>query len=152
MVLITAHWGPAPLNRGRGLAWEEEGCGPRAQRGPVAGAAPRFCRTPSIGVSGFVPVWARSIFSSSSCAVVRAWCLEFGGAAAGGGAMRARAVRAARRAACSRVVLPCGCGCCCGGVCAATLAMSGVRAVESARGKREKGFSYFILDKTYFIM
>ena len=48
--------------------------------------------------------------------------------------MRVRAVRAACRAACSRVVLPCGCGCCCGSsVCAATLAILGVLAVESAR-------------------
>ena len=47
---------------------------PRAQRGPVAGAATQFSRAPSIGVFGFVPVWARSIFSSS-CVVVRAWCL-----------------------------------------------------------------------------
>ena len=63
-----------------------------------------FCRTPSIGVSGFVPVWARSSFSSS-CVVVRAWCLEFGGAATGGGAVRARVVRAAHSAACLRVLL-----------------------------------------------
>ena len=90
------------------------------------------CRAPSIGVSGFVPVWARSIFSSS-CVVVRAWYVEFGGAATGGGAVRARVVHAARSAACLRVVLSCGCGCCCGGVCVATLAMPGVRAVESAR-------------------
>ena len=46
----------------------------------VAGATSQCCRAPSIGVSGFVPLWARSIFSSS-CVVVRAWCLEFGGAA-----------------------------------------------------------------------
>ena len=55
------------------LAWEEEGRRPRAQRGPVAGAATKFSLAPSIGVFGFVPVWARSIFSSS-VVVVRA-CL-----------------------------------------------------------------------------
>ena len=58
---------------------------PRAQRGPVAGVDAQFSRTPPIGVSGFVSVWALSIFSSS-CVVVRAWCLESGGAATGGGA------------------------------------------------------------------
>ena len=56
------------------LAWEGEGSDPRAQRGPVAGATTKFPHAPSIGVFGFVPVWARSIFSSS-CVVVRAWCL-----------------------------------------------------------------------------
>ena len=55
------------------LAWEEKGGHPRAQRGPVAGAATKFSLAPSIGVFGFVPVWARSIFSSSRV-VVRAWC------------------------------------------------------------------------------
>ena len=47
----------------------------KAATHPAAGAgatAPtaQFCRTPSIGVSCFLPVWARSIFSSS-CVVVR---------------------------------------------------------------------------------
>ena len=56
------------------LAWEEDGRHPRAQRGPVAGATTKFSRAPSIGVFGFAPVWARSIFSSSRV-VVRAWCL-----------------------------------------------------------------------------
>ena len=56
------------------LAWEEEGGHPRAQRGPVAGAATKFSHASSIGVFGFVPVWARSIFLSSRV-VVRAWCL-----------------------------------------------------------------------------
>ena len=56
------------------LAWEEKGGHPRAQRGPVAGATTKFSLAPSIGVFGFVPVWARSIFSSSRV-VVRAWCL-----------------------------------------------------------------------------
>ena len=47
----------------------------------------------------------------------------------------------------SRTVLSCGCGCCCGGVCVATLAMLGVRTMESARaaaaslGAREGGGS-----------
>ena len=55
------------------LAWEENGGHPRAQRGPVAGAKTKFSLAPSIGVFGFVPVWARSIFSSSYV-VVRACC------------------------------------------------------------------------------
>ena len=54
--------------------WEEKGGHPRAQRGPVAGATTKFHRAPSTGVFGFAPVWARSIFSSS-CVVVRAWCV-----------------------------------------------------------------------------
>ena len=59
---------------------------------------------PSIGVSGFAPVWALSIFSSS-CVVVRAWCLESAAlllAAVLG--ERARRVRRAVRRACA---------CCC---------------------------------------
>ena len=56
-----------------------------------------------------------------------------GSAATCGGARRAGAARAARSAACVCVVLPCGCGRCCGGACVATLAMPGVHAVESAR-------------------
>ena len=59
------------------LAWEGKGGHPRAQRGPVAGANTKFPRAPPIGVFGFVPVWARSIFSSS-CVVVRARCLVLG--------------------------------------------------------------------------
>ena len=59
------------------LAWEEEERRPRAQRGPVAGASPQFSLAPSIGVFGFVPLRARSIFSSS-CVVVRALCLVSG--------------------------------------------------------------------------
>ena len=47
------------------LAWEEKGSHPRAQRGPVAGADTKFSLAPSIGVFGFAPVRARSIFSSS---------------------------------------------------------------------------------------
>ena len=47
----------------------------RARNGaPLPGRLPSFLLAPSIGVFGFVPVWARSIFSSS-CVVVRAWCL-----------------------------------------------------------------------------
>ena len=74
------------------------------RRTPRFRADAQFCRTPSIGVSGFVPVWARSIFSSS-CVVVRAWCLESAAlllAAAPG--ERARRVRLAVRRACA---------CCC---------------------------------------
>ena len=63
------------------LAWEEEGGHPRAQRGPVAGAYTKFSRAPSIGVFGFAPVWARSIFSSSRV-VVRVCCLMPQGSAA----------------------------------------------------------------------
>ena len=60
---------------------------PARATGPVAGVAAQFSLAPSIGVSGFVPLRARSIFSSS-CVVVRAWCLEVGGAASGSGTMR----------------------------------------------------------------
>ena len=68
---MTTVWLFKPRSHGRKRG------GPRAQRGPVAGADTQFLRSPSIGVSGFVPVWARSIFSSS-CVVVRAWCLVSG--------------------------------------------------------------------------
>ena len=64
---MTTVWLFKPRSHGR----KKEGH-PRAQRGPVAGATSQFSLAPSIGVSGFVPVWARSIFSSS-CVVVRAW-------------------------------------------------------------------------------
>ena len=38
----------------------------RARNGaPLPGRTPSFLLAPSIGVFGFVPVWARSIFSSS---------------------------------------------------------------------------------------
>ena len=130
--MTTTVWLFEPRSRGRRKeATRARNGGPC--RGLVAGATTQFSLAPSTGVSGFVPMWARSIFSSS-CVVVRAWCLEVGGAASGGGAMRMRAVHAACMAACSCVVLPCGCGCCCGSLCAATLAISpGVLAVESAR-------------------
>ena len=80
------------------LAWEEEGSHPRAQRGPVAGATTKFSLAPSIGVFGFVPVRARSIFSSSFV-VVRAWRLAFRSSAVPllAAALRRR-VRCARRA------------------------------------------------------
>ena len=45
---------------------------PARATGPRCRAATQFSRAPSIGVFGFVPVWARSIFSSS-CVVVRWW-------------------------------------------------------------------------------
>ena len=41
------------------LAWEEKGRRPRAQRGPVAGAATKFSHAPSIGVFGFVVALAK---------------------------------------------------------------------------------------------
>ena len=51
----------------------------RARNGaPLPGRSPSFLRAPSIGVFGFVPVWARSIFSSS-CVVVRCLVSGFGG-------------------------------------------------------------------------
>ena len=69
---------------------------------PVAGANAQCHRSPSIGVSSVVSVWARSIFSSS-CVDVRAWCLVSAAllpAAAQGG--RARCVRCAVRCVCAR--------------------------------------------------
>ena len=90
--------------------------------------APLPGRRPSIHVphrsasSALCPCGHAASFRRRASSFVRGvWCLEFGGAVSGGGALRAHAVRAACRAACSRVVLPCGCGCCCGGVCVATL-------------------------------
>ena len=75
---------------------------------------------------------AASFRRRASSFVRGVWCLEFGGAVSGGGALRARAVRAACRAACLRVLLPCGCGCCYGGVCVATLTALGARVVGGA--------------------
>ena len=109
----------------------------RARNGPpLPGRIPIF-RFPHRSASpALCPCGHTASFRRRASSFVRGvWCLEVGGAASasGGGAMRVRAVRAACRTACSRVVLPCGCGCCCGGVCAVALAMSGARAVESAR-------------------
>ena len=80
------------------LAWEEKGSHPRAQRGPVAGADTKFSLAPSIGVFGFVPLWARSIFSSSRV-VVRAWCpMPRSSAALAPAAVLCERARCARRA------------------------------------------------------
>ena len=69
-----------------GALWRRPcGCSSHARMGgkgrrPARATGPRcrgdtqFSLAPSIGVFGFVPVWARSIFSSSRV-VVRAWCL-----------------------------------------------------------------------------
>ena len=64
---------------------------------PLPGRTPSVALTPSTGVSGFAPVWALSIFSSS-CVVIRPWCLESAALllATGGGAGRAGAARAAQ--------------------------------------------------------
>ena len=86
--MTTTVWLCEPRSHGR-----------RKEASPLPGRHPQFCRTPSIAVSGFVLVWARSIFSSSFV-VVRAWCLEFGGVATGGGAVRARVAHAVRSAVC----------------------------------------------------
>jgi hypothetical protein len=70
--VATSVWLFKPRSHGR----KKEGT--RARNGaPLPGRLPSFLRAPSIGVFGFVPVWARSIFSSS-CVVVRAWCLVSG--------------------------------------------------------------------------
>jgi hypothetical protein len=67
--VATSVWLFKPRSHGR----KKEGA--RARNGaPLPGRVPSFLLAPSIGVFGFVPVWARSIFSSS-CVVVRAWCL-----------------------------------------------------------------------------
>ena len=69
--MTTAVWLFKPRSHGR----KKEAA--RARNGaPLPGRRPSFLRAPSIGVFGFVPVWARSIFSSS-CVVVRA-CLVSG--------------------------------------------------------------------------
>ena len=109
----------------------------RTPRRRGAGAAAQCCRTPSIGVSGFAPVWARSILSeafrrrASSCVCgvrSRRRCYRRRCCASERGAWCVR-----REVWRLRVLLSCGCGCRCGGVCAATLAMPGARAVQSAR-------------------
>jgi hypothetical protein len=107
----------------------------RARNGALLpGRQPSFHVPHRSASSALCPCGHAASFRRRASSFVRGvWRLEFGGAASGGGAMRARAVCAACRAACARVVLPCGCGCCCGGVCAATLAASGVRAVGGAR-------------------
>ena len=114
-------------------------CEPRTH-GRRKAATPLPGRTPSAHVfhrsasPALCPRGHAASFSSSYV-VVRAWRLEFCGAATatGGGAVRARAAHAARSAACSRVLLSCGCRRCCDGVCAAILATSGARAAEGAR-------------------
>ena len=77
-----------------------------------------------IGVSGFVPVWARIIFSSS-CVVGRAWCLASAAlllAAAWGG-----------RARCARLAVRRACACCCP---AAAADAAAVRAPRLSRCQR----------------
>ena len=66
---MTTVWLFKPRSHGR----KKEATRARNE-GPVAGANTKFSLAPSIGVFGFVPVWARSTVSSS-CVVVRAWCL-----------------------------------------------------------------------------
>ena len=67
--MVTSVWLFKPRTRGR----EREGA--RARNGaPLPGRLPSFLLAPSVGVFGFVPVWARIIFSSS-CVVVRASCV-----------------------------------------------------------------------------
>ena len=68
-MVMTSVWLFKPRSHGRKME------GARVRNGaPLPGRLPSFLLAPSIGVFGFVPVWARSIFSSS-CVVVRAWCL-----------------------------------------------------------------------------
>ena len=129
--MTTAVWLFKPRSHGR----KREGT--RARNGPpLPGRLPSFRVPHRSASSALCPCGHAASFRRRASSFVRGvWCPEFGGAASGGGAMRARAVRAACRAACLRVVLLCGCGCCCGGVRAATLVivMSGARVVESAR-------------------
>ena len=66
--MVTSVWLFKPRSHGRKRKRPARATGPRC-RGDT-----KFSRAPSIGVFGFVPVWARSIFSSSRV-VVRACCL-----------------------------------------------------------------------------
>ena len=127
--MTTSVWLFEPRSHGR----EKEAT--RARNGaPLPGRHPSFHVPHRSASPALCPCGHAASFRRRASSFVRGvWCLGFGGAVPGGSAMRARTVRAACRAACSRVVLPCGCGCCCSGVCAATLVTSGAHVVESAR-------------------
>ena len=107
----------------------------RARNGaPLPGRLPSFRMPHRSASSALCPCGHAASFRRRASSFVRVvWRLELGGAASGGGAMRARAVCVACKAAWSRVVLPCGCGCCCGGVRGATLTASGAHAMGGAR-------------------
>ena len=101
----------------------------RARNGaPLPGRIPSFHMPHRSASSALCPCGHATSFRRRASAL-----LECGGAASGSGAMRARAVCAACKAARSRVVLLCGCGCCCGGVRGATLTALGAHVVGSAR-------------------
>ena len=92
--MATSVWLFKPRSHGRKREAPARATGPRC-RGDT-----KFSLAPSIGVFGFVPVWARSIFSSS-CVVVRAWCVGVWWPGACG--VLAAGARA-RRAACAGCV------------------------------------------------
>ena len=107
----------------------------RAHNGaPLPGRLPSFRVPHRSASSALCPCGHAASFRRRASSFVRAvWRLERGGATSGGGAMRARAVCVARKAAWSRVVVLRGCGCCCGGVRGATLTAPGAHVMGSAR-------------------
>ena len=126
---MTTVWLFKPRSHGR----KKEAA--RARNGaPLPGRPPSFHMPHRSASSALFPCGYAASFRRRSSSFVRGvWRLKFGGAAAGGGALQARAVCAACWAACARAVLLCSCGRCCGGVCAATLVAVGARAVGGAR-------------------
>ena len=127
--MSTSVWLFKPRSHGR----KKEGA--RARNGaPLPGRLPSFRVPHRSASSALCPCGHAASFRRRASSFVRGvWCLEFGGAASGGGAMRVRAVCAARSVAYSCAVLLRGCGCCCGGVCVATLTVTGARGAEGAR-------------------
>ena len=138
--MSTSVWLFKPRSHGR----KKEGA--RARNGaPLPGRLPGFRLPHRSASSALCPCGHAASFRRRASSFVRGvWCLEFGGAASGGGgAMRVRAVCAARSVAYSCAVLLRGCGCCCGGVCVATLtscreyARLAICALQPTRGRTQ---------------
>ena len=73
--MTTSVWLFKPRSHGR-----KKDRGPRAQRGPVAGATTKFSLAPSIGVSALCPCGHAAFFRRRASSFVRGvWCLGFGG-------------------------------------------------------------------------
>ena len=88
--MSTSVWLFKPRSHGR----EKEGA--RARNGaplPGPGRLPSFRVPHRSASSALCPCWHAASFRRRASSFVRGvWCLEFGGAASGGGAMRVRAV------------------------------------------------------------
>ena len=104
---MTTVWLFEPRSHGR----EKEAT--RARNGaPLPGRLPSFRLPHRSASSALCPCGYAASFRRRAASFVRGvWCLEFGGAASGGGAVRARAVRVACRGKepTRRVVLAAGC-------------------------------------------